>query len=660
MKPEQIIEYIESPTSLGKKELITLKELLNMYPYFQTAHLLFIKSAHNIKDVELEHYLVKSSTFINNRSILHDLLAQKTTEYKTEIEKESISEIIPENTEISTQSNQIEEITTNLQDLQNILNEDEKNKTGIEKKQAELNVSTKKDEVKPENISEEISSENTSDNALKAHHNLINDFFKPKVEITKIEQKSKSNISIETSDIKSNNTVNLSDPVEKKKLADDIFARIESLKNEKLAVKTEQRTIRPKIEKTAEKEENKSREELREERMKQREQKRLEREKVENKTAKNEPVSNTVKEEILTIDEKIEIKTESLDTHEIEKNQFKKEVENLVSQKIVAFKTPDTKENEPEKKAELTSLEPENLSPEKIIIRTNISQIDTQKEQVSETLHKPEEKIITETKIDKISENTNETSIQNSAKETFIDQNQTTEVLLEQKIENTPILPEIKDQNTEKKEPVSETKQEKSAAQSIYEKIALFKQKKLQEQEQNKVKIEEIPALDTEMIEQKENTVQDEKSVTNHNDSKEITVPENIEQTPEEALPLHGKITENDIESIETIEETKELESSEIIDENLDENTEKNKKLIDKFIETEPKLDAKKEPELQGDVSKSSTVKKGEIITELMANIYINQAYYDKAIAIFEKLILKYPKKKSYFASKIEDLKKMM
>ncbi len=660
MKPEQIIEYIESPTSLGKKELITLKELLNMYPYFQTAHLLFIKSAHNIKDVELEHYLVKSSTFINNRSILHDLLAQKTTEYKTEIEKESISEIIPENTEISTQSNQIEEITTNLQDLQNILNEDEKNKTGIEKKQAELNVSTKKDEVKPENISEEISSENTSDNALKAHHNLINDFFKPKVEITKIEQKSKSNISIETSDIKSNNTVNLSDPVEKKKLADDIFARIESLKNEKLAIKTEQRTIRPKIEKTAEKEENKSREELREERMKQREQKRLEREKVENKTAKNEPVSNTVKEEILTIDEKIEIKTESLDTHEIEKNQFKKEVENLVSQKIVAFKTSDTKEIEPEKKAELTSLEPENLSPEKIIIRTNISQIDTQKEQVSETLHKPEEKIITETKIDKISENTNETSIQNSAKETFIDQNQTTEVLLEQKIENTPILPEIKDQNTEKKEPVSETKQEKSAAQSIYDKIALFKQKKLQEQEQNKVKIEEIPALDTEMIEQKENTVQDEKSVTNHNDSKEITVPENIEQTPEEALPLHGKITENDIESIETIEETKELESSEIIDENLDENTEKNKKLIDKFIETEPKLDAKKEPELQGDVSKSSTVKKGEIITELMANIYINQAYYDKAIAIFEKLILKYPKKKSYFASKIEDLKKMM
>ncbi len=660
MKPEQIIEYIESPTSLGKKELITLKELLNMYPYFQTAHLLFIKSAHNIKDVELEHYLVKSSTFINNRSILHNLLAQKTTEYKTEIEKESISEIIPENTEISTQSNQIEEITTNLQDLQNISNEDEKNKTGIEKKQAELNVSTKKDEVKPENISEEISSENTSDNALKAHHNLINDFFKPKVEITKIEQKSKSNISIETSDIKSNNTVNLSDPVEKKKLADDIFARIESLKNEKLAIKTEQRTIRPKIEKTAEKEENKSREELREERMKQREIKRLEREKVENKTAKNEPVSNTVKEEILTVDEKIEIKTESLDTHEIEKNQFKKEVENLVSQKIVAFKTPDTKEIEPEKKAELTSLEPENLSPEKIIIRTNISQIDTQKEQVSETLHKPEEKIITETKLDKISENTNETSIQNSAKETLIDQNQTTEVLLEQKIENTPIFPEIKDQNTEKKEPVSETKQEKTAAQSIYDKIALFKQKKLQEQEQNKVKIEEIPALDIEMIEQKENTVQDEKSVTNHNDSKEITVPENIEQTPEEALPLHGKITENDIESIETIEETKELESSEIIDENLDENTEKNKKLIDKFIETEPKLDAKKEPELQGDVSKSSTVKKGEIITELMANIYINQAYYDKAIAIFEKLILKYPKKKSYFASKIEDLKKMM
>jgi len=50
-------------------------------------------------------------------------------------------------------------------------------------------------------------------------------------------------------------------------------------------------------------------------------------------------------------------------------------------------------------------------------------------------------------------------------------------------------------------------------------------------------------------------------------------------------------------------------------------------------------------------------VDKGEVITELMASIYINQGHTNKAIQVYEKLILKYPEKKSYFADLIEDVK---
>jgi tetratricopeptide (TPR) repeat protein len=81
--------------------------------------------------------------------------------------------------------------------------------------------------------------------------------------------------------------------------------------------------------------------------------------------------------------------------------------------------------------------------------------------------------------------------------------------------------------------------------------------------------------------------------------------------------------------------------------------------LVEKFIQTEPRLDRTKEIDIKGDVSKESTKEKQPVVTELMANIFINQGHYDKAIDIFEKLILKNPEKKDYFASKIAETQKL-
>lgn len=49
-----------------------------------------------------------------------------------------------------------------------------------------------------------------------------------------------------------------------------------------------------------------------------------------------------------------------------------------------------------------------------------------------------------------------------------------------------------------------------------------------------------------------------------------------------------------------------------------------------------------------------------ELITETLAKIYLNQGLFREAIASYEKLSLKYPKKNAYFADRVRDIRKLM
>ena len=82
----------------------------------------------------------------------------------------------------------------------------------------------------------------------------------------------------------------------------------------------------------------------------------------------------------------------------------------------------------------------------------------------------------------------------------------------------------------------------------------------------------------------------------------------------------------------------------------------KEENLIDKFVETEPRISKPKREEFFSPVqsAKESLIENDEIVTETLARVYLEQAHYDKAIAAYEKLSLKFPQKSSFFATQIK------
>ena len=89
----------------------------------------------------------------------------------------------------------------------------------------------------------------------------------------------------------------------------------------------------------------------------------------------------------------------------------------------------------------------------------------------------------------------------------------------------------------------------------------------------------------------------------------------------------------------------------------LDDEKKKKAQLIDKFIESSPKIPPIKHSTTSSTYLESNSADTSYLMTETLARVYLEQKKYQKAIQAYEILILKYPEKSSFFANHISDIK---
>jgi argonaute-like protein implicated in RNA metabolism and viral defense len=68
---------IESPYTMHKDESIYISNILEKFPYFQTAHILYSKALQNTKSIRFKSQLKKAAIYSGDRNLLFDVISQQ-------------------------------------------------------------------------------------------------------------------------------------------------------------------------------------------------------------------------------------------------------------------------------------------------------------------------------------------------------------------------------------------------------------------------------------------------------------------------------------------------------------------------------------------------------------------------------------------------------
>ena len=93
MTKEKFISYIENPFAISQADREELSDIIEQFPYFQTARLLYTKALHNENNYQFNEELKKTAACIGDRRILYELIQKKDDRF---FETETVVKSPPE------------------------------------------------------------------------------------------------------------------------------------------------------------------------------------------------------------------------------------------------------------------------------------------------------------------------------------------------------------------------------------------------------------------------------------------------------------------------------------------------------------------------------------------------------------------------------------
>ena len=81
-------------------------------------------------------------------------------------------------------------------------------------------------------------------------------------------------------------------------------------------------------------------------------------------------------------------------------------------------------------------------------------------------------------------------------------------------------------------------------------------------------------------------------------------------------------------------------------------------KIIDQFIEQQPRITPARRSVPEGELARESVEEHPDLVSETLAEVLLRQGKKERAIMIYKKLCLMFPEKSSYFAKKLEQIQK--
>ncbi len=91
MLQQQFTQLIKQPYSITSSQLAELKVLINEYPFFESAHLLYTKGLHETNAINYPKQLRKTAIVANSRGVLYELIHQKAIQVAKEVIAEEIT-----------------------------------------------------------------------------------------------------------------------------------------------------------------------------------------------------------------------------------------------------------------------------------------------------------------------------------------------------------------------------------------------------------------------------------------------------------------------------------------------------------------------------------------------------------------------------------------